>query len=447
MRLLQLIQRFPAGLMVIPLLLGTLINTIDQARLPIVQQTLYFLKATPVGYTDARKPDQPPVVEAITVDRLDRLGGGTVAIDGKPVEVKKWLGTATGSITTATGDQDLAVVKKSLFSDAPVAVQVTDPKHPYFEMLKIGGFTEALFKVSALPLIALFLFIVGSQMNLQVGGRALAKGFALTGTKFLVGLGVGWGLGSLDPTGGFLGLSTVAIIAALTNENGGMFVALTRQFGSRSDVGAISVLSFNDGPFLTLLALGILGTNFPLVVFLAVLLPIVIGMILGNLDEEIRAFLAPGETLLIPFFAFALGAGMTFAVFLKTDVLLAGLALAAMTILLTVPACMLSLRLVGLAFGFRNTISAFAAGTVAGNAALVPGIVASAAAGAAAGGALSPDTAKAFKDIAIVAQAQITVAILVTALVVPLLCAAWARFQRKHGIADADDVAEVGKQA
>lgn len=104
-----------------------------------------------------------------------------------------------------------------------------------------------------------------------------------------------------DPMSGLLGLSTVAIIGAMTNGNGGMYVALTGQYGNRSDVGAVSVLSLNDGPFFTLMALGLMGANFPVIAFIAVLLPIAIGMILGNLDPDIREFLKPGETSLFRF--------------------------------------------------------------------------------------------------------------------------------------------------
>ncbi|MFL6555926.1 MAG: 2-keto-3-deoxygluconate permease, partial [Bacillus sp. (in: firmicutes)] len=104
-----------------------------------------------------------------------------------------------------------------------------------YELMKIGGFTQALFKDGSLTLCALFLFCAGSQMNLRVGGKALKKGVILTTSKYLAGFIVGmvWGLLS-DPVHGFLGLSTMAIIAAMTNGNGGMFAALTGQYGNRS---------------------------------------------------------------------------------------------------------------------------------------------------------------------------------------------------------------------
>ena len=51
MQIKAFIDRFPAGLMVIPLLLGCLLNTIDQARFPVVQWFMgEVLCAAPNGH-------------------------------------------------------------------------------------------------------------------------------------------------------------------------------------------------------------------------------------------------------------------------------------------------------------------------------------------------------------------------------------------------------------
>lgn len=352
MRIKATIERIPGGLMLIPLLLGTLLNTLDQLHLRWIENALKALGATPAasGYYEFLR-----------------------------------LGAAPGS----------------------------------------SSFSESLFKTGALTLIALFLFCVGSQMTIRIGTRALGKGALLTLGKFAAGAGIGM-LASqfFDPFDGLLGLSTLAIVAAMTNGNGGLFAALAGQYGNRSDVGALSVLSLNDGPFLTMVALGLMGERFPVVVFLAVLMPLTLGMILGNLDGEIRDFLKPGEKLVIPFFAFALGANMNLAVFTQLELLSGGLLLGLMTVFVSGGIMWLALAV----FGFRSRIAAFAEASTAGNAAATPAAIAGAAAAAG-----SPN-AEAFQNLVGTATAQISIAVIISALLCPLAVMLLDRWQRSRQI-------------
>ncbi|MDM5340263.1 2-keto-3-deoxygluconate permease [Fictibacillus enclensis] len=352
MNIKQSIEKVPGGLMVIPLLAGALINTIDQLHIPFIMN---FLKDIGVAATE----------------------------DGN------------------------------------------------YELLRIGGFSQALFKDGALTLCALFLFCAGSQMNLRVGGRALKKGVLLTSSKYATGvmIGVLWGLLS-DPVHGFLGLSTMAIIAAMTNGNGGMFAALTGQYGNRSDVGATAVLSLNDGPFFTLMALGMMGANFPFIAFVAVLLPILIGMLLGNLDKEIRSFLAAGEYLVIPFFAFALGTGMNLSNFFNPEVVGAGLVLALMTVIFTGGMGAFIFKL----FREKSKIAPWAEASTAGNAAATPAAIAAAATVASGSGLMTASQAQVYQDLVAVATAQISISTITTALLCPVAVILVNNYQTKRGI-------------
>ncbi|MCM3728681.1 2-keto-3-deoxygluconate permease [Neobacillus cucumis] len=300
-----------------------------------------------------------------------------------------------------------------------------------YEFMKIGGFTQALFKDGASTLCALFLFCAGSQMNLRVGGKALKKGVLLTSSKYLAGFAIGmiWGILS-DPVHGFLGLSTMAIIAAMTNGNGGMFAALTGQYGNRSDVGATAILSLNDGPFFTLMALGMMGANFPLIAFIAVLLPILIGMLLGNLDHEIRNFLAAGETLVIPFFAFALGAGMNLASFFNPEVVGAGVVLALMTVLISGGTMALTFKL----FREKSIIAPWAEASTAGNAVATPAAIAAAATVASGSGLMSAADAEVYHGLVAIASAQISISTITTAFLVPIAVILADKYQRRRGI-------------
>jgi hypothetical protein len=49
-----------------------------------------------------------------------------------------------------------------------------------------------------------------------------------------------------------LGLSTLAIMVAMSDTNGGMFLALTSVMGDKEDAGTYVVQSIETGPFLTM---------------------------------------------------------------------------------------------------------------------------------------------------------------------------------------------------
>jgi 2-keto-3-deoxygluconate permease len=182
--------------------------------------------------------------------------------------------------------------------------------------LEIGGFTTAIAR-GASPLIGVFLFCMGAGISFKAAPKRL-----FVDRNYLYKIrdwGCYWlAVAALFPINGLLGLSSIAIIAAMTNSNGGLYAALVGQLGDETDIGAISVLSVNDGPFLTLIALGTAGlASIPLMTLVGVIVPIVLGMILGNLDDDMRQFLTKGGPVLIPFFAFALGAGLNFGTILS----------------------------------------------------------------------------------------------------------------------------------
>lgn len=273
-------------------------------------------------------------------------------------------------------------------------------------LLRIGNFTEALFVNSASALIALFLLCAGAQINLRNVGGAAAKGGTLLIVKWLVGAGVGLLAFLLAGADGlFLGLVPIAIIAAMTNSNGGLYVAIVGQYGTAEDRAAYSLLALNDGPFLTMVALSIFGVMgfvegfFSFTSFVSVLLPILIGMALGNSDDELRSFLARGSDMLIPFFAFALGMSIDFNAILTGG--LAGVLLGVATVVLTGTAGFLVFRLIG-----WNPIVGAAEGSTAGNAVATPMAIAAA--------------NQVFAPVAQLATVQVAASTVTTAILLPL---------------------------
>src|SRR6476659_2162861 len=174
-----------------------------------------------------------------------------------------------------------------------------------------GSFTGALF-TGALPILAVFFVCTGASIDFQATPYILKKGGALFAVKIAVGvlLGVLFGhlLGEAPVSAGmFAGISTLAIVAAMNDTNGGLYMALMGQYGQPRDVGAYTVMSLESGPFLTMITLGVAGLSaFPWPTLAGAFLPLAACMVLGNLDRDLRDFFGRAVPVMIPFFAFAL---------------------------------------------------------------------------------------------------------------------------------------------
>lgn len=284
------------------------------------------------------------------------------------------------------------------------------------QALDVGGFTTALFKNGAPALIGAFLLCMGAGISVKAAPQALLQGGTITATKLIVAIVLGLAVERMFGSDGILGLSGVAIIAAMSNSNGGLYAALVGEFGNERDVGAISILSLNDGPFFTMIALGAAGmANIPLMALVAVLIPLVVGMILGNLDAEMRDFLTKGGPLLIPFFAFSLGAGINLEMLLQGG--LAGILLGVLTTFVGGFFNIRADRLVG-----GSGIAGAAASSTAGNAVATPMAIATA----------DPSLAA----VASAAAPLIAASVITTAILTPFLTSWVAKGQARKAKAE-----------
>lgn len=181
------------------------------------------------------------------------------------------------------------------------------------QVFQIGGYVTALFYDGNAAMMGLFLIVCGSAINIKQVGMPLYKGVTLTAVKFILGVILGLAVGKIAGPSGFLGLTPFVIIAAITNSNGSLYISLSSQFGNASDTGAISILSLNDGPFFTLVALGATGlASIPFMSMVAVLVPLLIGFVWGNIDAGFRRACQTAQPIITFFMTISIGS--------KTDV-------------------------------------------------------------------------------------------------------------------------------
>ncbi|MVB12479.1 2-keto-3-deoxygluconate permease [Caprobacter fermentans] len=268
--------------------------------------------------------------------------------------------------------------------------------------LTIGSFTTDLWKNGAMPILAVFLFCNGAQIDLKQAGQPLAKGMILTVVKVGLGAVIGVLVNRLCGPAGVIGIVPLAVVSSLANSNGGLYAALAGEFGDAGDVGAVSILSLNDGPFFTMVAFGLTGlAQIPIMVLVGAVLPIVVGLILGNLDPELRKWLAPATTVTIPFFAFPLGAALNLGQLVQAG--LPGIVLGVACTAITGFGGYLAMKLIK----SKHPQVGAAIGTSAGNSVATPAALAA--------------TDATLKTAAAMATVQVAAAVIVTAILCPLL--------------------------
>ena len=283
------------------------------------------------------------------------------------------------------------------------------------EALGIGSFTTALFKNSAGPLIALLIFSTGMQITVRNSGPVLAHTGVILLCKTLLPALLVTMLGLMVGKDGFAGVSLLALLTIVANSNGGIWLAFTGKYGDWRDQGAYIASAVNDGPFFVLLFLGVSGlADIPVLLMVAAVLPLIIGMVIGNLDPKWTAVMKPTGAIVIPFFAFALGTGINLKAIVTGG---------AVGMIVGVVCCLLTGAMVYI--GYKSLLKrgkqsgiGFAAGTTAGNAVITPEIVAQA----------DPSMLPYVQT----ATAQVAAAVLVSAVLAPL-AAAWV-LKREGGM-------------
>lgn len=282
--------------------------------------------------------------------------------------------------------------------------------------LNIGGFTTGMFRGTN-TVVAMYIFCSGANIKVRQAGIPLYKGAMLLLIKLFIAWGIGILLNTCFGPAGILGITPFAVIAAITNSNGALYTALAGEFGDSTDVGALSMLSLNDGPFFTLIAMGCSGmAAFSPLTVIASVFPIVLGFILGNLDEEFGDMLKDAMPVLMFFSGIVVGTGMSLIQVVQGG--LQGILLGLLCVVSTGYGTYIIYSLINrVVLKKKRSPLGAAVGTVAGNAVATPAIIAEA----------DPSLA----GYAPMVTAQVSSACLITAILCPMLTTYLAKRDRR----------------
>jgi len=275
-----------------------------------------------------------------------------------------------------------------------------------------GGFTKGMIS-GTVPILAVWFFCIGASINLRATGTVLRKSGTLVLTKIAVAWVVAMVCAMFIPengiqTGFFAGLSVLAIVSAMDMTNGGLYASLMNQYGTKEESGAFVLMSLESGPLVTMLILGSAGlASFEPHHFVGAVLPFLIGFALGNLDTDLRDFFSKATPVLIPFFGFALGNTINLNVIMDTGLL--GIVLGVAVIIITGIPLIIADRVIGGGNGTAGVAASSAAGAAVAN----PMIIAQ----------INPS----FEPVAASATALVAASVIVTAILVPIITALYAK--------------------
>lgn len=279
-------------------------------------------------------------------------------------------------------------------------------------LLRIGPMTEAMVSKDGLnAIIDITLVAVGSQLTIKRLRLALYRGLVLFLAKWLTALVLGFIFYKLFGRDGFLGISALAFIAAISNHNNALFIGLISDYGDEYDVASAAITAIISVPIFTFLTLSMLGiADITPTSILDLCLPIIVGIFLGNIDENFCEFLAGTQKYIMPFLGFAIGAGINIRAIFKGG--LPGLVLS----ILTVCAAFVISLPADIFINKRQGWAAISTYTAAGNSVIVPALVAN----------LDPSW-QAYESFA---AAQLGTVVILTSLLVPFTASMWLKIYK-----------------
>ena len=286
------------------------------------------------------------------------------------------------------------------------------------QALAIGGFfTSAVHGTGAL--VGIFLFFLGASIDIKSTPKAIKKGAVIIITKIALSVILGLTVAFVFHDS-FLGLSSLAIISAISVANNALYSGIVAEYGDDSDKGAVGITSLSVGPTVTMIALSSAGlASISIWPIIGSILPLILGLLLGALAPSLKKILSAGVTPSIIVVGFALGCGMSLQQLFQGG--LSGILLGLVTVLVV------------------GVITVFADKITGGSGIAGASISSTAASGVANPGALAA-VDPAFALIAPIATAQVAASVIITAFLTPMLTSFVAKQNEKKAAAKAATV-------
>lgn len=188
--------------------------------------------------------------------------------------------------------------------------------------LQVGGITTKLFSTYGTQVfIGALLFLAGAQFQVKDVPAAMGRGGVLLLAKIIIAVGLTFGYLRFFGADGILGISVLAFCITVISLNPGTFLAVATAHGDSVDPPGFGLYNLVVAPTIPAVILGVLeGAAFDYMAIVTTLIPFLMGMLLGNLDPELRKLFAGATRPMLFFAGCDFGAAVNLVSAVKTGV-------------------------------------------------------------------------------------------------------------------------------
>lgn len=266
-----------------------------------------------------------------------------------------------------------------------------------------GGMTTALFKGGSLTLSALISFAAGVGISLRDIKQIIGKSWPLIVMKILLDILTGLLFMKLFGIAGVLGINAVSFIACMCSTNPSIYLSSIQQYGEPNDMlNFVLCICLAQAAIPIFVITCASGGTFDIMAIISSVIPFVFGLLLGNLDPNLKSMFQSATAMSLPFLGFCFGSSINLISAFKAGI--SGVVLAFIYLIIQIPAMLFADKIIGKNPGY----SGISMCSIAGTALTVPVLL----------------TGAVYESYASDALAQIALCLLVTCIITPFLCRA-----------------------
>ena len=181
-------------------------------------------------------------------------------------------------------------------------------------------------------LIGLMLFCTGTTITgrdfIEVGKRGIWIILARLIPAYIICAVVFFTCG----VNGFCGIDGITLACCLTSANAALYMGIIQPYGDDSDKGTFPIMLIFSMPLVPFIFLSCVGSGSgdfttSILQIVSLLIPFLLGVLLGNLDHKVRDVFKVGNAIILPFLGFQFGSTIDLVNAFQGDVILAALLL------------------------------------------------------------------------------------------------------------------------